>query len=429
MIVLPTEILAKLLVSQGRLSLRLCRRDGGQVYSALAGSQAGATVAGSLRQVPTLDSALPDDGCEGEAEVCVLACRQEAGSAEGPDRPAAGGDWKAKGFTRREGGWDEVPVDLVPVREDLFSRSRGLFETDVLAGKRVFTAGLGSGGAPIVMELAKLGIDQIIMDHDRVEVANVGRHVLGLSDVGRFKATAMAERILDKNPYADVEACTEKITWGQEARVGEYIDRSDLTICAVDEHDARVILNKNCVERGKSLIMAATFRRAYGGQVLVVRPGVGPCYQCFLQTLPEQARDQEISSVHDAERLAYSDRPVPIEPGLATDIAPMSLMVAKLVIQHLLKEQETTLRSLDADLAAPWYLWLNRREGDTQYAELPPMSYNLDGLAVLRWYGLPLDREEGCPCCGDFVAVAAREKGISIGSARPADCYGQGSEE
>ena len=77
-------------------------------------------------------------------------------------------------------------------------------------------------------------------------------------------------------------------------------------------------------------------------------------------------------------------------------------MVAKLIIQELLKDTKTTLRSLDDDLVAPWYLWLNRREIDTQYESLEPLEFNVDGMHVLRWYGVAIERHPGCPVCGNF---------------------------
>ena len=173
-------------------------------------------------------------------------------------------------------------------------------------------------------------------------------------------------------------------------------------ICATDNQPSRLILNRLSVEEKTPCIFAGAFRRAYGGQILFVKPNVTPCYQCFLMQLPEQAADQEISGHQQAQALAYTDRPVPIEPGLSTDIAPIGLLVVKLVIQELLKGTETTLRSLDEDLVAPWYLWLNRREQHTQYESLTPLEYNVDGMHVLRWYGVSIEKHPGCPVCGNF---------------------------
>ena len=130
--------------------------------------------------------------------------------------------------------------------------------------------------------------------------------------------------------------------------------------------------------------------------------------------MPEQAGDEEISTRQQAEQLAYTDRIVPIEPGLSTDIAPINIMVTKLVIQELLKDKDTTLRSLDDDLLASWYIWLNRREKGTPYEKLDPMGFNIDGLCILRWYGIEVERNPACPVCGDYELHLAKKYGIQL---------------
>ena len=79
--------------------------------------------------------------------------------------------------------------------------------------------------------------------------------------------------------------------------------------------------------------------------------------------LPEQAQDQEISNRRAAEGLAYADRPVAIEPGLSTDIAPISLMVVKLAIQELLKDQK---RRCDLSMKIWLHLGLSGSIGESQ---------------------------------------------------------------
>ena len=175
---------------------------------------------------------------------------------------------------------------MIPLKEDLYSRTRGLLETDAVADVHALIGGLGSGGAPICLEFAKLGLSQILLDHDRIEVVNVVRHVAGLSHVGRHKTKVMAEKIRDKNPYADVETHEVKICKKTEGLLRELARKCDIGVCAVDDPDARLIWNRIFVEENKPYIMAAAFRRAYGGQVLFVRPGKTPCYQCFRMGLP-----------------------------------------------------------------------------------------------------------------------------------------------
>ena len=60
-------------------------------------------------------------------------------------------------------------------------------------------------------------------------------------------------------------------------------------------------------------------------------------------------------------------------------------------------------------------VWLNRPEPDTKYAGLPPLSDSSDDeMTILRWYGVFLDREEGCPVCGDFTAAVKRQYDVVL---------------
>jgi molybdopterin/thiamine biosynthesis adenylyltransferase len=297
---------------------------------------------------------------------------------------------------------------LVPVRQQLFSRMQGIFETDVLAKKKVMIVGLGSGGSPIALELVKSGVQHfVLVDHDRLEIGNIARHVCGLSDLGRFKTLAVKDLLLDKNPYAQVRTLQVSAAWQNRDTFERLIQDIDIVICATDNRESRLFLNRLCVESNKVCLYGGAFRRAYGGQVIRVVPHVSICYQCFLDILPaERTMDEEISNEDQARAVQYSpnDPTVPIEPGLSSDIAPISLLISKLAIIELLKNEATTLTSLYEDFIASWYLWLNRREPKTGYQNLEPLAYKLDGMRIMRWYGIRLERNPGCPACGEFLA-------------------------
>jgi molybdopterin/thiamine biosynthesis adenylyltransferase len=321
---------------------------------------------------------------------------------------------KITGYVLQKAGWKETEVHLVPVRSELFSRSKGLLETEKISDKRLLIAGVGSVGSQIAVELAKTGVQIDMIDHDRLEVGNVTRHDADLFHVGRYKTNAMADRLRGKNPYITVGKWENRICFDNIELVREIIKQNDIIICATDNRPSKIIINKLCVEENKLCIFAGLFPRAYGGQILFVNPHHSPCYQCFVMLLPEQAKDVEISGRQLAERLSYTDRPVPIEPGLSIDIAPINTMVVKLVIMELLRGTETTLRSLEDDLTAPWLLWLNRREAGTQYENLEPLGFNIDGMRILRWYGIDVKRHPACPICGDFEGHLAKQKGLHL---------------
>ena len=413
MITLSAESLDAYRGAERRLKLAFRDQDDGDAYSAIGPGTGARTVTGHVRVTTESRASAVDDFGEPSDTVRVLArweTNADTGSANG-ETPA--GRWQAQGWVRRNGRWTAMPVAVVPVREEIFSRMRGLLETDILSEARVLILGLGSGGSRIALGLAQAGVGHLtLMDDDRVEVANVVRHIAGLSDIGRFKTKVVARQCREKNPYIEIETYECKAGWDIEDILRKAVRRSSLAICAVDRHDPRLMINKVCVDEDTPLIVAACFRRAYGGQVLAVRPGEGPCFQCYVMALPDKADDQEITSQEQADGIAYSDRPVPVEPGLANDIEPVNQVVVKLAIQTLLRGKQTTLRSLDEDLAAPWYLWLNRREENTEYATLEPLEFNVDGLHVLRWYGIDLKRDPACPCCGNYAEYLLKQAGI-----------------
>ena len=411
MIVISRDIIEKPYQNGRRIDVFFNSWDQGDVYNLFSHAHSLGSVPGSIQVVNQRSGfSISRIGKKSDRVRIVLRQEDERSCQEASKESFL----DVRGYVLNEPSWQEMPVQIVPVRNEIFSRFGGLLETDVLAGKRVLIIGLGSGGSLIAIELAKSGItDFILMDHDRLEVANVGRHAAGLSHVGRFKTKAIRELIIDKNPYAKVRTYEDKVSWVNVGKVREIVKEADIIVCATDDRPSKLLLNRIIVEEHKPCVFAGAFRRAYGGQVLFVRPESSLCYQCFCMLLPEQAEDQEISSQEQAEGLAYTDRPVPIEPGLSIDIAPISLMVVKLVIQELLKDSTTTLRSLDDDLVAPWYLWINRRELGTQYEKMKPLAFNIDGLHVLRWYGVSVERHPDCPVCGDFEGHLAREFGVT----------------
>lgn len=317
------------------------------------------------------------------------------------------------GYVLTKDGWVRDEVIVVPVKEQLYSRINGINETDKLANKKVLVAGHGTGGSPIDVGLAQSGLGSITMvDHDRLEVANIMRHVLDLSDVGRFKTLAMTDYLRNKNPELKVKTAEIKIGWDNIEFLRGLVKETDLVICATGDQISKRILNKLCLQEGKDLIIAGAYRRAFGGSVLRVRPEESLCYQCLRQWFPEETQDEEISDAQQAEGLAYTDHPVPIEPGLATDIIPISTMVVKLAIQELLKDTETTLRSLDEDLSAPFFLWYNRREKGTPAGEFKPLGAHINGMHVLRWYGVKIPRHPECVECGDFIGRVVKKYNI-----------------
>lgn len=305
------------------------------------------------------------------------------------------------GFIRRKDGWQEIPVNIIPVEKELYSRHGGLIETNVILEKKIVIIALGSVGSVVAVELAKAGAGYfVLIEPDRLEVANISRHAAGLSDVGRYKVNAVADLILNINPHARIKKIIKKVDWDNIGELRKVIKKADMVFCSPDAREPRLIVNRICVEENKVCIFGGCSERAYKCQILCVNPLKNSfCYQCFIGMIRDITEDIAVPS-DDVNNPAYSDRPVKIEPGLNNDIAPVNIMSVKLIIQYLLKDTPTTFRSLDEDLIASLYIWLNRREKSTLYENLKPLGFDINGFKILRWYGIDVERDPHCWVCG-----------------------------
>jgi len=339
--------------------------------------------------------------------------RPDAATFLAPD----GSFYRAAG--RRTAGGDDQPIDVcfADVQPELATRRAGVLESTVLADKMVLCIGLGTGGAHAAIELAKCGVGRFtLVDRDRLSVGNVVRHPGGISQVGRLKVNVVRDLIHEKNPDAEVATHPVDVSYENQESIGQLVAQSDVVICGTDNRPSKLLINQLCIEAGVVAVYGGAFRRAYGGQVLRVRPKQSLCHQCFVAAMPDEASDVEISTSSDAEAVAYSDQPVAVEPGLSMDVLPIANLLTKLALLELLAGKQTSLSILKRDFDAPWYLWLNRPEPGTQYASWPPLSASTDEMTIHRWYGIYIERDPQCPVCGDFLSSIADGYGLDLTS-------------
>ena len=98
--------------------------------------------------------------------------------------------------------------------DDRFIRFSALIGEEAfrwIQGSRVVVFGAGGVGGYVIEALARAGVGGItVVDGDRVEKSNFNRQILATeSSLGRFKADAAAERVLEINPGCRVEAVRE----------------------------------------------------------------------------------------------------------------------------------------------------------------------------------------------------------------------------
>jgi molybdopterin/thiamine biosynthesis adenylyltransferase len=360
---------------------------------------------------------LEGPGDSDDTRLRIILSKDSSAAAHGPCTFVApdGSTFTLKGYDHHDGRVVPLDVAIVEVQPALSERRAGLLENTVLDDRSIVCFGLGTGGAYAAIELAKCGVRRFtLVDPDRLSVGNVSRHPGGISQVGRYKVNVVRDAILEKNPDAQVFVYPIAVSPEKLEDIRSLIRGANLVICGTDNRPSKLLINQLCIEENVAAVYGGAFRRAYGGQVLRVRPRVSPCQQCFISAMPDEAADVEISSPTEADAVAYSDRPVAVEPGLSLDVLPIANFLTKLALMELLEGKPTSLDILRRDFSAPWYLWLNRPEPGTQYAGMPPLSDSIDEMTINRWYGVEFERDTACPACGDFLGTMAAAHGIDL---------------
>lgn len=167
-----------------------------------------------------------------------------------------------------------------------FSRQSFLGEAGqpAIEAARVCINGLGGGGSIVALELAHLGVQNIMLyDPDRGDESNLNRTMsLTEADIaaGTLKVEAARRRILEINPRANVE--THACRWQDRPKA---LDGSTLVIGCVDSFGERQQIEACCrrllvpyIDIGMDVHAGAP--PAMSGQIILSAPG-GPCMFCM----------------------------------------------------------------------------------------------------------------------------------------------------
>ena len=143
---------------------------------------------------------------------------------------------------------------------------------------KVFVAGAGGLGSPVLMYLMAAGVGTVrIVDHDRVELSNLNRQVLHWDeDIGRRKIDSALEKLRRLNQGVKIEATEEMIT---EVNVSQLVAGFDLIVDAMDNLPTRYILNKAALERNIPFFHGAVY--GFEGRAMTIIPGQTACLRCL----------------------------------------------------------------------------------------------------------------------------------------------------
>ncbi len=170
------------------------------------------------------------------------------------------------------------PEDLLRYTRQLLIGGWDASAQERLRTARVFIAGAGGLGSPLLMYLAAAGVGNLIVcDYDRVDRTNLNRQTLhNDSRIGQPKADSARQTLESLNPTINITAISERITGANAARL--TVD-ADILVDCLDNIDARLHLNAVAVERGIPMVHAGI--HGLHGQITFIHPPDTPCLACF----------------------------------------------------------------------------------------------------------------------------------------------------
>ncbi len=230
------------------------------------------------------------------------------------------------------------------LENDLFSRHAGLLETASMAQCGVIVCGCGSVGSLAPLDLARSGVGRfLLIDDDLLSIENLCRHQCGLADLGRYKATAVAERIRLINPRADVQVHTTTLERLDPAVVSAFATARDtqgqrlpsLLLAAADSRRADRYGAQLAAQLQLAFLSIGLWERAFAGELFYWHPDVPmPCYGCAFDGLIGS-----LSQRPEPQRRFYSSesklQQLDFQAGLAIDIAYVVQVGLKLAIDLL----------------------------------------------------------------------------------------------
>lgn len=316
-------------------------------------------------------------------------------------------------FVKSDLQLEECEVNFIPSREEMYSRSKGILEVDILSNKRVMIIGLGSFGSQIAVELAKAGVGEFaLFDFDKVELHNLARHTCTIKDLGRLKTNAIKDAVIGKNKLAKVDLFPINITDHKDL-MGEQVSKADLIICATDNNASRFYLTQCLLKYNKVALFGRAVTRAEGGDVFRYRPG-GPCYNCLVGSHAQAMAREEITNRSQLPAyVSEEDANAMIQVGLSSDIEPICNLIVKLALVELSRGAKSGIESLETELAYDYYMWANRRE--RRHAAWAPFNEAKNQPTILKWYGARISKDDNCPSCSANALLDLGEE-LNIGS-------------
>lgn len=138
----------------------------------------------------------------------------------------------------------------VPTREEMrqaLEARHGAALQSRFSSATVAICGLGGLGSNIAIALARAGIGRLILiDFDKVDIANLNRQQYAANQVGLYKTQALAANLLAIAPYVETVAHTQRLTPGN---LHPLLQEADVICEAFDVAEEKAMLVNGVLEQ------------------------------------------------------------------------------------------------------------------------------------------------------------------------------------
>lgn len=268
----------------------------------------------------------------GKEPVCLgKVCADQSPCVEG----LIEGCREAGALVFRTAAGERCKNEPYQLKMDIFSRNTGILESDVMLKKGAVIIGCGSVGSLVALELARAGVGRFfLIDKDIFGYHNICRHQCGVQDVGKYKTTAVKERILQINPSATVVMQNKMVQEVPLALFDTFCNPDTIMIGCADNRQGDLYADSVIAKAyGMSFVSIGCWERAFAGEIFYCLPDGMPAYQDLYDavgasTARVEANHHIYSTETDLEKLNF-------EPGISADINFITTIAVKLILDLL----------------------------------------------------------------------------------------------
>ncbi|MBO5829158.1 MAG: ThiF family adenylyltransferase [Paludibacteraceae bacterium] len=228
----------------------------------------------------------------------------------------------------------ECKQELYALKLDVFSRNTGILESSIMLKKKALFIGCGSVGSLVAVELAKAGVGSfMLVDNDIFGYHNICRHQCGIYDVGRYKTDALADRILQINPYAVVHKYNCTIQEVDRDELLSFCDEDCIAIGGADNREGDLYANDIAKKTNMPFISIGCWERAFAGEIFYCLPDGMPDYEDFLVAMGYTSgrvtqNRMFYTTEEDLEKVSF-------EPGISADVNFVVIIGVKIILDLL----------------------------------------------------------------------------------------------